>query len=239
MQIKIKADLHTHSMASGHAYSTIDELVRGASKRGLQLVAITDHGPAMPGASHEFHFGNMKIIPDVLYGVNILTGIEANILNDGSLDLSDKRLDRLDFVAAGIHSDAGYENQTKTEHTQAMINAIKNPQIDMITHPANLAFPVDLEKVVKAAAKHNVIMEANASSFYSFRVGRRGDRKMSVQLCRLAREYGVPLSLNSDAHFHTEVGDITFLSEIVQEAEIQEKDIINSSAEKVLDFLDI
>ena len=52
MQMKIKADLHTHTLSSGHAYSTIDEMAKGAQKRGLNLIAITDHGPAMPGASH-------------------------------------------------------------------------------------------------------------------------------------------------------------------------------------------
>jgi putative hydrolase len=113
MQMKIKADLHTHTLSSGHAYSTIDEMAKGAQKRGLNLIAITDHGPAMPGASHEFHFGNMRILPDILYGVRILTGVEANIFNDGSLDLPDNRLENLDFVAAGIHSDADYTNQTK------------------------------------------------------------------------------------------------------------------------------
>ena len=239
MRIKIKADLHTHSLASGHAYSTIDEMARGAQKKGLELIAITDHGPAMPGSCHEYYFGNMKIIPDILYGVNILTGVEANILNDGSLDLTNRRLNELDFVAAGIHSDAGYDNQTKIEHTRAVIEAIKNPQVNMITHPANLAYPVDLEKIVKVAVENNVILEANASSFYGFREGRRGDRKMSIKLCQLTKEYGAALSLNSDAHFHTEVGDVSFLDEIIQKAGLDENDVINCSAEKILGYLNI
>jgi putative hydrolase len=118
-----------------------------------------------------------------------------------------------------------------------MIEAIKHPQVKMITHPANYTYPVELERVVEAAVEYNVILEANASSFDSFRVGRRGDEKMSLQLCRLIKENGALLSLNSDAHFHTEVGDITFLHKIVQKAGLTENDIINSSAVKIYDFL--
>ena len=239
MNIKIKADLHTHTIASGHAYSSVDELARSASKKGLKLIAITNHGPNMPGGPHEFHFGNMKIIPDTLYGVRILSGIEANILNDGSLDLAENRLKKLDFVAAGIHSDAGYDLNNKKDNTKAIIEAIKKPYVDMITHPANAAFEVDIEKIIKAAVENKVILEANASSFYDFKLGRRGDHDLSVKLCKYAKRYGVPISLNSDAHFHTEVGDITFLNDVISKANLREEDIINSSAAKVLEFLNI
>ena len=239
MNIKIKADLHTHTIASGHAYSTVDELARSASEKGLKLIAITNHGPKMPGGPHEFHFGNMRIIPDELYGVRIVSGIEANILNDGSLDLADERLNRLDFVAAGIHADAGYNLNNKKDNTKVIIKAMENPFVKMITHPANAAYPINIKKVVKAALENNVILEANASSFYDFKLGRRGNHEMSIELCKLAKKKGVPLSLNSDAHFHTEVGDITFLNDVIQAANLAENDIINSSERKVIEFLDL
>ncbi|MFW6266400.1 MAG: phosphatase [Halanaerobiales bacterium] len=239
MQITIKADLHVHTLASGHAYSTVDEVAQTASKKGLKLVAITNHGPAMPGASHRYYFGNMRIIPDKLYGVRLLSGVEANILNDGSLDLDDNMLERLDFVTAGIHRDAGYSNKTRKQHTQAIITAIKHPLVKMITHPANTAFAPNLEEIVRTAGEYNVILEANASSFYNFRIGKRGDYKMSTHMCKLAREYDVPISLNSDAHFHTEVGDITFLNEVIEKSGLEERNVINSSEKRILDFLKI
>lgn len=239
MKLKIKADLHTHTIASGHAYSTVDEMAKSASEKGIKLIAITNHGPKMPGGPHQFHFGNMRIIPDNLYGVRIISGIEANIMNDGSIDLPEERLKRLDFVAAGIHSDAGYNLNNKKDNTRVIIKAMKNPYVQMITHPANAAFPINIEKVVEAAAEFNIILEANASSFYDFKLGRRGNHEMSIKLCKMAKNKEVPLSLNSDAHFHTEVGDITFLNDVIQRAELTEKDIINSSTEKVNNFLDL
>lgn len=239
MKIKIKADLHTHTIASGHAYSTVDELAKSASEKGLKLIAITNHGPKMPGGPHQFHFGNMRIIPDELYGVRIISGIEANIMNDGSIDLPEERLKRLDFVAAGIHSDAGYDLNNKKDNTRVLIKAMENPYVQMITHPANAAFPINIEEVVEAADEYNIILEANASSFYDFKLGRRGNHEMSIKLCELAKNKGVLLSLNSDAHFHTEVGDITFLNDVIQKAKLTEEDIINSSAEKVKNFLEL
>lgn len=73
------ADLHTHTIASGHAYSTVTENAHAAAQRGLKVLAITDHGPLMPGAPHPYYFGNLKVIPEYLYGVRILRGIEANV----------------------------------------------------------------------------------------------------------------------------------------------------------------
>lgn len=235
--MKIEADLHTHSVASGHAYSTINEMARAASEKGLKLLAITDHGPKMPGGPHDYYFGNLKVVPERIYGVRILMGIEANILNDGSLDLPEERLQKLDFVAAGIHGDTGYDNKSRLEHTEATIKAIKNPYVHMITHPANLYYPLDYLAVVQAASEYNVILELNASSFDQFRLGRRGSKELSLKLCRLAKKYKVPISLNSDAHYSSDVGNVKALAEIVKEAKLGAEDIINSSVEKVVHYL--
>ena len=79
--MKFVADTHTHTISSGHAYSTLDELVKEASKKGLEVIAITDHTPAMPGGAHAFHFANLRIIPKEMYGVRILRGAETNIMD--------------------------------------------------------------------------------------------------------------------------------------------------------------
>ncbi|MGI6120647.1 MAG: PHP domain-containing protein, partial [Desulfosporosinus sp.] len=83
----IKVDLHTHTVASGHAYSTISENAQAALRKGIKLLGMTDHGPSMPGTPHLYHFGNLSILPEELYGVRILPGVEANITNhEGELD---------------------------------------------------------------------------------------------------------------------------------------------------------
>ncbi|MFW6022557.1 MAG: phosphatase [Halanaerobiaceae bacterium] len=235
--MKIEADLHMHTIASGHAYSTITEMAKAAAEKGIKMIAITNHGPLMPGGPHIYHFANLKVLPKYIHGVRVLKGVEANILSEGSIDIGEERLETLEFIAAGIHYDAGYDNKTKEEHTAATIEAIKNPSVNMITHPANLYYPIDLLAVVQAAAEHNVILEVNASSFDDYRVGKRGSIERTVEMCNLAREYNVLLSLNSDAHYHQDVGNISPLKKVIEKANLTESDIINSSVENLYDFL--
>lgn len=86
--MKLLVDLHTHTVASGHAYSTITENAQAASNRGLKLLGMIEHGPSMPGAPDLYHFGNLSILPEELFGVKILPGVEANIINyEGELDM--------------------------------------------------------------------------------------------------------------------------------------------------------
>lgn len=81
-------DLHTHTVASGHAYNTLYEMAKSASEKGLALMGSTDHAPKMPGTCHEFYFINFKVIPRKIYGVNILMGVELNIMDHtGRVDL--------------------------------------------------------------------------------------------------------------------------------------------------------
>ena len=235
--INIKADLHTHTINSGHAYSTIDELARTASKKGIEVLAITEHGPNMPDGPYKYYFNNISILPDEIYGVRILKGVEANILDQGNLDLSDEILSGLDFVAAGIHYNTGHSFENKNDYTKAMIKAIQNPYVCMITHPVNSYYPVDLVPVVKAAKRNNVILELNASSYNSRKSTSRGDREKTLKLCHLAKKLDVYLSCNSDAHFHQQVGDISNLEDIIKEAELDHTHIINSSKNQVLNQL--
>src|SRR5512145_2794968 len=123
--MKIIADLHTHTIASGHAYSTVNELVTVAAAKGLSAIALTDHGPSLPGGPHIYHFGAMRFIPGEIAGVRVLRGCEANITGlDGSIDIPENYLNRLEFVMAGFHEFAGFDSQGIRRNTEAMINAM-------------------------------------------------------------------------------------------------------------------
>ncbi|MEJ2202017.1 MAG: PHP domain-containing protein [Desulfuromonadaceae bacterium] len=89
-----EADLHIHTVGSGHAYSTIAEIAQEAARKGLKMVAMTDHGPALPGGPHAYHFAALRFVPEYLHGVRVLRGIEANIIGIGQLDLDAALLDR-------------------------------------------------------------------------------------------------------------------------------------------------
>lgn len=234
---RIEADLHTHTVSSGHAYSTVDELAKSASKQGLKVIAITDHGPSLPGGPHKYHFSNMAILPEEIHGVRVLKGIEANILDNGELDLNDELLASLDFVAAGLHDDTGHTMSTMGEYTDAVIRAIENPYVNMITHPINVKYPLDINRVVKAARDNDVILEVNASSYNPIKNKKRGNEAVDVKMCKLAKKYGVKLSLNTDTHYHIEIGDIGSLREIIREAHLEERNVINTSAESLMRFL--
>ncbi|MFW6035775.1 MAG: phosphatase [Halothermotrichaceae bacterium] len=237
MKISIEADLHTHSIASGHAYSTIAELAKAAQQKGLKMIAITDHGPLMPGGPHDYYFGNLRVIPDSINGVKILTGVEANIKPEGDLDLTEQRLESLDFVAAGLHGDIFNKGSENLSPTEATVKAIQNPLVDMISHPANNFFPLDMEKVVRTAVKQNVVLEVNASSYDEARVGYRGDQKRFFELCKYIKKYKGLISINSDAHFAADVGNISCLLPLIEQTGITAENIVNTSIKKVEKFI--
>ncbi len=233
----IEADLHVHTVASGHAYSTVGEITKEAAKKCLKMVAITDHGPALPGGAHPYHFWNLRIMPSELYGVRILKGIEANITNpQGDLDLPEDYLMPLDIVHAGFHPRSGYESASVERNTATMINAMANPLVDFIVHPGNAKFPIDPEKLVSAALEMGKALEINNSSFLPTS-SRESALDFDVRMAELARELGLPVILSSDAHIHVHVGVIDKAAEVAINAGIRPEQILNTSAEKVLEYL--
>jgi putative hydrolase len=231
--MKILADLHVHTIASGHAYSTIEEIAAAAAAKNLELVAITDHGPAMPGGPHEYYFGNLRVLPATMQGVIILQGAEVNILDEqGSLDLRDLYLKRLDLVLAGLHN-VCLEPLCREGNTQALLNALRNPFVDIIVHPGNPDFPIDMEIVVRSAQELGKAVEINNSSF----LVRQGSEKSCQEMARLARKYGLLVSISSDAHISYDVGKLSHAVNIAMEAGIPKENIINLTAERVKRFL--
>jgi putative hydrolase len=233
--MKIIADMHTHTIASGHAYSTVNELAAAAANRGLQALAITDHGPALPGGPHLYHFGAMRFIPGEIGGVRILLGCEANILDlNGNIDLPENYLQRLDFVMAGFHEFCGFDEQGVAHNTRALISAMRNPAISAISHPGNPAFPVDYEAIAATAAETGTALEINNSSFT---LSRCGSRPNCEQLARGIKRFNAPVVVGSDAHIAQNIGCFDAALEVLREAGIDERQVINSSMEHLRDFL--
>ena len=162
----IKADLHTHTIACTHAYSTVGEIAEYASNNGVELVAITDHTPGGPDSPHIWHFRNMKVIPRIISGVKILRGAETNIMNtNGDVDLPLDMIKELDIVIASFHNIPDAVSGTKEENTNAYINLIKNPNIDIIGHSGSTRFEYDIDSVIKIAKEYNKIIEINNATF--------------------------------------------------------------------------
>lgn len=232
--MNIVADLHTHSISSGHAYSTVKEIILAAKAAQLELVAITDHGPAMLGAPTAYHFGNLSVLPAKYDGIEILYGVEANIIdNNGNLDLSDYYLKKLDIVLAGLHEES-FKPVSVEENTLALIQAIKNPYVDIIVHPGNPAFMINPEKVVQASKEYGVALEVNNSSLT---ICRKGSLERCTAILKYARQYGSLIALGSDAHWADSVGKFVEAKDLLCKSQIQEEQVLNTNKEKVLQFL--
>ena len=232
--MRVVADLHTHTVASGHAYGTLIEMARHAALNGLSLVAITDHGPAMPGGTHRYYFGNLPILPSMIEGVQVLKGIEANILDiQGRLDLERRYLEKLDWVAAGLHSDC-VEPSGIEDNTRALISTMESGLVDVIVHPGNPRFPIDHEAFVMAAVHFGVAIELNNSSLVL--PHRKGSEKNCLEIAELAVRHNAAISLGSDAHSPWQVGGLERALRLATVAGAEERDILNTSVDKITEF---
>lgn len=231
--MKIVIDTHTHTVSSGHAYSTVQELAQGAKANGIEMFAITDHGPAMEGASSLLHFWNLKAIPGEIYGVKIIKGVEANIIDyDGKVDIPDDVLSKLDFAIASFH-DICILPSTAEENTATLINVLKNPYIDAIAHPGNPKFQVDIEKVVRAAKEYNKLIEINNHSFFV----RTGCEENCMEFGGKCKELGVRVVCGSDAHISFDVGRFDNIYRLLKAVEMPEELVLNTSVDKFEEYL--
>lgn len=228
-------DPHTHSVASSHAYSTIAENAAEARRKGVRLLASTDHGPAMPGAPHPWFFANLQVVPRLLDGVGVLRGIEANILDaTGRTDLPEEFADRLDVVLGSLH-DPVFPPATRAEHTQALLNAMRGGRVDVVCHPGNPAFPIDVEAVVRAAVEHGVALEINNSSFGP---SRKGSGPHCRVIAEAARDLGALVVMSSDAHFAASVGGFSDAWALLEQVRFPAERILNASPGAFLGFLE-
>ncbi len=228
--MRFVADLHIHTVASGHAYSTVLEVARAAADRSLAMIALTDHGPAMPGGPHVYHFSSQRLIPAEIFGVRVLKGIEANVVDrDGTLDLDEGRLAKLEIVLAGLHTECAPYGSV-AENTAMMVAAMRNPWVDVIVHPGNPEYPVDEEEVVRAAAACGVALEINNSSLT---VSRCGSLPHCDHIACLAKECGCKLVVGSDSHFAFSVGDFGAAAELVAKYAIPPEQVLNTSVDLI------
>lgn len=233
--MKFETDLHIHTIASGHAFSTVKEIAQTASERGLKLVGITDHGPKMPGGPHEYYFYQLLGLPRFIAGVEVLRGVEANIIDIcGNLDLPERLLLELDLVLAGFHEYCGYESASVEENTEAMIAAIRNPFVHIVCHPGNPVFPVDIEKVVLATKRAGKVLELNNASF-SF--SRQGSAPRCRQFANLAKKHNTLVAVSSDSHFCYTVGQYEHAMDVIQATGIKGETVLNTTAAKVKNYL--
>ena len=236
----IKGDLHCHSKWDGGA-NTIEEIVEAAQKIGYQYIGIADHTKFLRiehgldekkllAQRKEIDKLNLKFKIENLK-FHILQGCEANILNDGSIDIKDEALKKLDFVIAGIHSNF---KMPKEKMTERIIRAMKNPNVDIISHPTGRIlkrrdeYQIDFDKILRAAKETGTILEINSFP-------ERLD--LNDQNIKRAKEAGVKMVINTDSHHRDQLRFIEFGISQARRGWAEKEDIINTQPlEKLLKF---
>ncbi len=222
------ADMHTHSLASGHAYNTINEMIRAASDKKLELLGITDHAPAMPGSTNPYYFQNLNILDRFKYGIQVLYGAELNIIDlQGKIDLDERSLRDLDYCIASLHSTCLIPG-SKKENTYALMKAMEHPKVRIIGHPDDGHFPLDYDILVREAKHQQILIELNNASTNprGFRVNAYEN---DIEILKLCMKYEVPVILSSDAHREEDIGEFSRAEKILQEVQFPEELIVNGS----------
>ena len=225
-------DVHTHSLASGHAYGTIREMAQAASEKGLDLLGITEHAPGTPGTCDPIYFLNPRSVPKTLYGVRVLHGSEINVLNDGTLSLGQRFLDRLDYAIAGIHMDC-YRDEGRRKNTENLISCMKNEKVHFVSHPDDDHTPLDYGMLVPAAKECQVALEVNNSSLLK-KEGRLNCVQNYKTMLALCEKLRVPVIVSSDAHDPSCVGNFSEARALLSEIDFDETLILNTSVQKLL-----
>ncbi len=234
----IRADLHTHSTWSDGRLSMLD-LSRAAARRGIKVIAFTDHSVGLGmtnGLSMERHAEQQAEIQAVQRqlgnSILLLHATEVEIKADGTLDYPDEFLATLDLVMASLHSTL---RQEREKVTQRLIRAIRNPHVDIIGHPTGRLIPdrpgadLDMDAVLAAAAQSGVALEINASPY-----------RLDLEdiYARRAKEMGIPLSINTDAHSEADLDLLPFGVALARRAWLAAEDVINTwPTDRLLDWL--
>lgn len=228
-------DLHTHTVASTHAYSTLSDYINVAKQKGVKLFANTDHGPDLPDGAHPWHFANLRVFPRIVDGIGIIRGIEANIINTkGDIDCTPRMLDSLDFVVAGLHEPV-IPPQDKNTNTDMLIAAIASGLIHMISHPGNPKYEIDIYAVAEAAKKYEVALEINNSSFLHSRAGSEGNCR---KIAQAVKDVGGWVGLGTDSHVAYALADFTECERILKDVDFPQDRILNVTPRRFLDFLE-
>lgn len=195
----IRGDLHMHTTESD-GKASLEEMCAAAKKRGLKYIAITDHSKrvsmagGLDGRRLRKQWAQIDRFNDKLKGIQVLKGIELDILENGNLDLPDDVLSEADWVVASIHYG---QNQSRDKITKRILGALANPYVSAIAHPTGRLinrrkpYEVDLEAVCQAAARYGKLLELNANP---------ARLDLNDVHCAAAKKHGAPIVINTDAH---------------------------------------
>jgi putative hydrolase len=218
----LEIDTHTHTVLSGHAHSTIMENAAAAARAGIKGMVMSDHGPSIQSAPPDYNIGTYADLPDTIEDVRIYKGIEANIIDfEGTLDIREIYIKRLEFVIAGLHEMVMASGGKKD--TDAVIGALNNKYVDVISHPDNPQYNLDYEAVIKETARLGKLVEINNHSLKS----REGSIDKAHTILELCKKYSVKVAISSDAHSAFGIGKFGTALTLIEKNAFPESLIVN------------
>lgn len=225
-----KTDLHTHTCASGHGTADrITDLAKEAAKRQMEVLGISDHGPASMGSAGLSYFRSLFLCEKKRFGVTLRYGAEANILDaEGRLDIPDDILRTLDYCIISMHRPI-YTSGSAAENTRAYIRAMRHPNVKIIGHCDDSRFPVDYRELTQAALSMGVLPELNNVSLLPDSY-RKDCRKNASKLLDACAALSCPVILSSDSHGHEHIGEVTEAVKLIKEVGFPESLIRNREA---------
>ena len=233
----ILIDLHTHSVSSGHGSTdTINDMAKAAAKRGIQILGISEHGPATAGSVKPNYFRSLKLADRYRFGVHMLYGAEVNIITPaGALDLEDDVLTCLDYALVSIHP----PTLTPYEHrdlTHAYVNAMEHPNIRFLGHIDDARFPVDFERLLAIAKEKGVYPEINNGSLMPDAY-RKGGQENCRKILNICKKINLPVLLSSDSHGVKNIGNMEYSYPLLKECDFPMHLIINYDPDLLWDIL--
>lgn len=232
---ELRLDIHTHTLASGHAYGTIREMAAAAAERGLDVIGFSEHGPGLPGTCDPFYFLNLSAVPRELYGVEVVHGCEVNVLDGGVLSLPQRYLERLDYAIAGIHPPC-YREAGAEKNTDNLISCMRHEKVCFVSHPDSDSTPLQYGRLVQAAKEYHVALEVNNSSL-RHPERRPGCVKNYREMLGLCRRHGVPVIVSSDAHDPSAVGRFDAALALLNEEEFDPGLVLNTDVRRFKQFI--
>lgn len=233
----IAVDTHTHTNISHHAYSTLEENIAAAKRKGMEGIAITNHGPKLDDGAHPWHFSSLKNFKNYVYGIRLLRGAEVNIMDeDGTIDLDKYALEPLEIVIASMHTPCFSPSKGYDAVTAGYINAMeKHPEINIIGHMGDGRYKCDYRRVLEKVKETGRIVEINHHSFDV----RGGSKENCREIALICKEMRIPVVMSTDAHFSDDVGEVENSAALLRDIDFPEELILNTSLKKLADYLNL
>ena len=229
-------DLHTHTIASGHAYSTIEAMIKAAEQKGIRLFGITEHAPKMPGTCSELYFNNLRVLERKHGEMYTLFGAELNIMDmEGHVDLPERTLKQMDLCVASMHGPC-FHPGTIGENTKTYLNVMKNPYVNIIGHPDDGRYEIDYEALVQGAKEYGKVLELNNHSMDPD-CNRQNAVENDTVMLNLCKKYQVPVVMDSDAHFDLLIGEFDLARDLLEKLDFPEELVLNRSADAIRKYV--